>query len=354
MSSIFKRHIIHFLLLLFTWSKATGQQTHDYITRIDSLLNTSNVRPFNGVVLIAQKGKQYYAKAYGYANSYTKRPLQMNDAFSSMSIAKQVTATLILQEVEKGHLDLHKPVKTYLPYLKYAWADTITVHNLLNHTSGLWSESLELPLKFAPGRGFGYSNVGYTLAGQILEKVSQQTYQQLVKTLFQICDIKNSGYPTTDNQQQLVKGHNVKANHSITIKEKISFNPDYFFSSHLVVTAEDLVKWNECLHNGQLLKGETYKQMTSYTATSAHPLFGTEPIGYGYGLRINNSEWIKEIGHTGYHPEQGYTAVNLYYPESQTSVIVLENQAFENFDIAYYFESLIRQIILKSSLVKKD
>ncbi|MNU09327.1 hypothetical protein D3C72_2558320 [compost metagenome] len=59
-----------------------------------------------------------------------------------------------------------------------------------------------------------------------------------------------------------------------------------------------------------------------------------------------------EIGHTGFHPGEGFTAVNLYYPKTKTSVIVMENAANENFDIAYYFEQEIRKIALESKLLK--
>ena len=61
---------------------------------------------------------------------------------------------------------------------------------------------------------------------------------------------------------------------------------------------------------------------------------------------------MREIGHTGFHPIAGYTAVNLYYPDSNTSVIVLENQAHERFEIAYYFEQAVREIVLGSHLLK--
>jgi len=113
-----------------------------------------------------------------------------------------------------------------------------------------------------------------------------------------------------------------------------------------------LAKWNECLHNGKLLKPATYKMMTSYSITNTHTLFSYNPIGYGYGLRINDKDSIMEIGHTGFHPSEGFTAVNLYYPKTKISVIVMENQANENFDIAYYFEQEIRKIIKESNLLK--
>ena len=71
----------------------------------------------------------------------------------------------------------------------------------------------------------------------------------------------------------------------------------------------------------------------------------------GYGLRINDEDRILEFGHTGFHPNAGYTAVNLYYPKSNTSVIVIENQANENFDVAYDYEQEIRKSVKKSTLL---
>jgi CubicO group peptidase (beta-lactamase class C family) len=92
--------------------------------------------------------------------------------------------------------------------------------------------------------------------------------------------------------------------------------------------------------------------MTNYSITNKHQLFSENPIGYGYGLRINDRAAIYEIGHTGFHPSEGFTAVNLYFPKTKTSVIVMENQAHENFEIAYYFEQEIRKIIKESKLLK--
>ncbi|MGJ1321090.1 hypothetical protein ACR780_00215 [Sphingobacterium faecium] len=86
--------------------------------------------------------------------------------------------------------------------------------------------------------------------------------------------------------------------------------------------------------------------------TNKHTLFSDDPIGYGYGLRINDKDNMLEIGHTGFHPGEGFTAVNLYYLKSKTSVIIMENVAHENFDIAYYFEQEIRKIVKESNLLK--
>lgn len=339
-------------IILFSGCDSSAQKKDNYSKKIDSLLQTKNPRNFNGVVFVQQNGKTKYAKAYGYADFNKKTPLKISDRFSTMSIAKQVTAALILQEVEKGTIDLKTPIRKYLPDFNYSWSDKVTVHQLLNHTSGLHSESLEKPLKFEPGTAFSYSNIGYYVAGIVLEKQSGKSFEELVTELFKKCKMDKSGYPNEINSKFLTKGHTVKKDGSIKLNEKLNFNPENYFGSHLIVTAPDLAKWNECLHKGKLLQPATYKLMTNYVVTDTHKVFGEKPVGYGYGLRINDKDTIAEIGHTGFHPTEGFTAVNLYYPKTNTSVIVMENTANENFDIAYYFEQEVRKIVRQGKLLK--
>lgn len=340
------------IAIVLTSCHSFGQKKDDYQIKIDSLIQIKNPRSFNGVVFIQQDGKTKYAKAYGYSDFNKKTLLKVSDKFSTMSIAKQFTAVLILQEVENGTIDLQTPIRKYLPDFKYPWADTITVHQLLTNTSGLNSEDIDKPLKFAPGTAFSYSNIGYYVAGKVLEKQSHKSFEELVTALFKKCKMNNSYYPNEINNKFLTKGHTIKKDGSYKLNEKLNFDIHNYFGSHLIVSAPDLAKWNQFLHNGKLLKPETYKMMTSYSITNAHPLFSEKPIGYGYGLRVNDQDSLMEIGHTGFHPSEGFTAVNLYYPKTKTSVIVMENQANENFDIAYYFEQEIKKIIKESNLLK--
>lgn len=340
------------IAIIFTSCKSTPQQKDDYSTKIDSLLQNKNPRDFNGVVYIEQNGKTKYSKAHGFSNFDKKTPLKIDDKFSTMSIAKQFTATLILQQVEKGTIELNAPIRKYLPDFKYSWADTVTVHQLLNNTSGLSSENIDKPLKFKPGIAFSYSNIGYYVAGMVLEKQSGENFETLTTELFKKCKMKDSYYPNETSSRVLTKGHTIKKDGTYRLNQQLSFDKNNYFGSHLITTAPDLAKWNECLHNGKLLKPSTYKLMTNYSITNIHQLFGEKPIGYGYGLRINDKAGLYEIGHTGFHPSEGFTAVNLYYPKTKTSIIVLENQANENFEIAYYFEQQVRKIINESKLLK--
>ena len=92
--------------------------------------------------------------------------------------------------------------------------------------------------------------------------------------------------------------------------------------------------------------------MINYSITNIHTLFSESEIGYGYGLRINDKAKNFEIGHTGFSPPAGFTAVNLYYPKEKLKINNKENVGTENFDIAYYFESEIRKVMLESELLK--
>jgi D-alanyl-D-alanine carboxypeptidase len=339
------------LLLFFVSNQSIFAQKDNYSAKIDSLIKTTSVRPFNGTILIAQKGKIKYSKAYGYSDFTKKKPLKLDDHFVILSNSKQITAVLILQEVEIGKIVLITPIKKYLPNLKQPWASTVTVDNLLNHTSGI--VDLEKPTAFQAGSQFKYSDLNYILLAQIIERVTNKTYETVVKELFRKNSMNDSFFPNASNQDEVVNGRQFSKDNTTKEIKGVIIPKEKIPASGLVSTVEDLALWNSLLHNGRLLKEATYNRMTTYTITNQHPVFGDKEIGYGYGIRVNDEAKIKEFGHTGIVPDQGFTSVNLYYPKTQTSVIVLENQASDNLDIAYYFESEIRKIVLNSGLLDK-
>lgn len=331
---------------------ATKVADQEHLSRkIDSLIHTKNPRVFSGVVVISKDGKTIYEKASGLSNVETQTKLILEDKFSSMSIAKQITASLVMLEVEKGTINLNLPINTYLKDLKYDWANKVTVHHLLNNSSGIDAWELKEELLFEPGTQFKYSNVGYATLGRILEKATEKPYEQLVTEIFAKYGMKDCYYPNSENQKKLVNSYAITKNGTNLVKE-FPYSSGFYPGSHLIITARGLAKWNDLLHNGKILKKESYHKMINYSVTNVHTLFSEKEIGYGYGLRINDKTEVFEIGHTGFSPPAGFTAVNLYYPEKKVSVIVLENQATDDFDIAYYFEQEIRNMVIKSDLVK--
>ncbi|MBK9935878.1 MAG: beta-lactamase family protein [Cytophagaceae bacterium] len=337
--------IIIFVLSVF--ANVSLAQTH-LQEKIDSLLNVTQPRAFNGVVMISQNGKTLYQNAVGLAKSENNEKLNPGSKFVLLSNSKQITAVLVLREVDKGKIDLQKNIRTYLPNYQQKWADSVNIHQLLNHTSGI--VNLEKPLATKPGSTFKYTDLNYILLGKIVEAVTKNTYENVVNELFSICGMGNSGYPNSAIQNALVNGF-----HFSEKREEVSkyiIPKDRIPAAGLVSTVSDLVIWNEKIHNGKLLKPESYQKMISYDILAQHNVFGEKAIGYGYGIRINDQSEITEFGHTGIVPEQGFTSVNLYYPKTKTSIIVLENQCFDDFSISYYFEAEVREIVLESGILK--
>lgn len=347
------KHFFLILILLQFISCNTQKATESKasFSQIDSLIQTKSPRSFSGVVLISENGKTIYKKAHGFSDEENKIRIKPDDRFSSMSIAKQVTATLIMLEVDKGNIKLNAPIKNYLIDFTYSWADQVTVHHLLNNSSGIDSWELKENLLFEPGTQFKYSNIGYALLGKILENSTGKKYEELVNNLFANLKMSNSFYPRSN--QPTVKSYFISKEKGKSLVTGLPLKSDYFPGSNLTVSAPDLSKWNFALHNGKILKPATYQKMIRYSITNIHTLFSEKEIGYGYGLRINDKENFVEYGHTGFMPGAGFTAVNLYYPKDKISIIVLENHATDDFDVAYYFESEVRKIVLKHLILKE-
>ncbi|MDR1200439.1 MAG: beta-lactamase family protein [Tannerellaceae bacterium] len=140
---------ITFLLAIGSVSiscKQTKKESVTLVNSIDSLLAANSTKPFNGIVLIAKEGKTEYLKMTGFSDFDTKTPFKIDDPFVVGSVSKQFTAAVVLQEYDNGRLDLHAPIRTYLPDLSESWVDTVTIHHLLTHTHGI--VSLDKPTLF--------------------------------------------------------------------------------------------------------------------------------------------------------------------------------------------------------------
>jgi D-alanyl-D-alanine carboxypeptidase len=336
--------------LFFTFMALAGlAQSHRIAIdthKIDSLIQTTSLRPFNGMILVAHHGKALYSKAYGAADMVKKTGFAPDAQFVIGSVSKQITAVLVLQASEKGLIDLQSPVKKYLPKLTMPWADTITAHHLLCHASGI--QGREMPLAFKPGARFSYSNQGYGLLGEILAAVHGKPYDDLVMALFKRCGMRHSGTPTSIKLDKLLTGFSKQPDGSIAA-ESNTLQGIPVPAGLLISTAADLVRWNVMLHQKQkLLSAKTYAEMLKTHSRRPHPIFGD--VDYGYGLQFTRLDSIHEISHGGYAP--GFVTVNFYYPKTGTSLIVMENLDWQDpaFKESYHFEMEIRRIVRRAQL----
>lgn len=139
----------------------------------------------------------------GFADIEGQKKVDINTTYNAFSITKTFTALAILQMVEDGKLELEKPVIHYLPDFPYG--TSITAKHLLNHASGIpnpiplsWIHlenehqtfdrnsffntvfDKNKKVKFKPNEKFAYSNLGYVILGQLIEKISGKSYEAYV------------------------------------------------------------------------------------------------------------------------------------------------------------------------------
>lgn len=179
---------------------------HDKLTKTaDSILQTAvNNKLIPGAVIEIKKGNQVLLKkAFGYANRNDYRnqpladpePMTTDDLFDLASLTKVVgTTTSIMLLVDRGLIKIDDPVRKYLPAFNSVDKKQITIRNLLTHTAGLitWYPVFyrasnkqeaykvieELPLAFPVGKERHYSDLGFILLGEIIEKISGMPLDQ--------------------------------------------------------------------------------------------------------------------------------------------------------------------------------
>ncbi len=335
---------ILFTISFFTHSCISTGRSNSY--RLDELSaqidSIAEVTEFNGVVLLAKKNSVIYHKAFGLSDIDKQVKLHTLDQFYIGSISKQITAVLILREYEVGNLKLEDSLAKFLPKLKQSWAHQVTIHHLLTHTHGI--VNVNEPLEFGVGEQFNYSQLGYGLLAQILEKIQGKAFEDIANELFAEFDMHHTLHPSKRNAALLALGYEEVEQGEMVLAEG---NPvQYIAAGGFISNAQDLLRWNLYLHKNRILKPETYALMTKNHATRNHPIFGE--IDYGYGLLFNKGEQERQIGALGYAP--GFASANYFFPQSEITLIVLSNMARNLDDFKLTFEMHLRLIDLVKEL----
>lgn len=292
-------------------------------------------------VAVVQDGKVVKTAAYGVSNVEANTPATVNTLYGLGSCTKPFTAVAVLQLMETGKVDLDAPVSRYLTGLPAAWS-RVTVRQLLTHTSGLpnYREFVDYsklsdpkyhqtgsvvallagkPLRFIPSTKAEYSNTNYHLLGQLVEKVSGQTYAAyLASHQFQAAGITETHFaalPTLLRNQASGYEWDGKKRlpNTVFLPAALDFGDDGLLS-----TAGDLAKWTTALASGQLVGVTTLKQMISPQALPD----GT-PSAYGLGLIVGRYYGQSIAGHSGATP--GYSSTIDYFVDSRLAVVVLCN-----------------------------
>ena len=255
------------------------------------------------------------------------------------SITKQFTAMAILQLAEAGKLSVDDELTKFLP--EYPTQDhKVTVHHLLNHTSGIKSYTNLLtfrakvrqdfshdrlldvfknePFEFAPGEQWRYNNSGYYLLGMIVEKASGQTYADyLQEHIFRPLAMSATRYGDT---RPLIRhramGYRLEKDQLVNDDPMSMTAP--FAAGALVSSVLDLVKWHLALESGQFLSSASYEAM--YRPTK---LADGKTQAYGYGWGVGEMSGHAKLSHGG--GINGFSTMIARYPADRLAVVVLAN-----------------------------
>ena len=320
------------VLILATSCLAQTKNTID-VARMEQIVQSYVPKQFMGTVLVAEDGKILFDKGYGFANLEWQVPNTPTTKFRLGSITKQFTAVSILLLEERGKLKVEDPVKKYMPDAPEAW-DKITIFNLLTHTSGIpnftsfpdfpgteatastpektVARFRDKPLDFEPGTKWSYSNSGYVLLGYLLEKISGQSYADFVQqNIFTPLGMKDSGY---DSNAAVIanRASGYSRDKDDVVNAGFVHMSIPFSAGGLYSTTQDLLRWEQGLFGGKLLKPESLAKMTTPFKED-----------YAFGLGVVASNGHKRIAHDG--GIQGFNTSMAYFPDDKLVVIVLAN-----------------------------
>ncbi|WP_394391720.1 serine hydrolase domain-containing protein [Shewanella woodyi] len=335
----------------------SATQKVDYQSLLESIM-TDSPQPFSGTVLLMQKGKQLVSLSKGDG-------ITQDSSFVLASLSKQITATLIMQAVDSGKLTLDSHLNQYLSNddepkhsldnklsLSKGYHEGITIGQLLSHTSGINTQGK--PNLFEPGARFQYSNLGYTLLGQVLEKVNKLSFSEQTSQFNK--KYKLNGLDTKTGSIDNIRQHLPTLSLGLTETAKglsqsdLTINTSLIPAGGIISTTRAFSDFQQKLHSGQLISPKSYQLMTT---PHTEITFLWPNMHYGYGLRLNFDDNLTEYSHTGYL--SGYMSMALYYPQYNLSLVMLENLSLNlnDFDRVFELHNQIRATI-RQSLINKN
>lgn len=338
--------------------KPAPQTSKSTIALIDAFAKAKGrFHNLNGNVLVAEKGKIVYQKSFGYADFKQKTPLTAESVFNIASVSKQFTAAAVMIAVERGLLSLDDPLAKYFPEIPY---DGITIRQMLTHTSGLpeqnefmfkyWQSAdpitnkdmVEYLIKykpdaaFKPGEDFKYCNTGYSLAAMIVEKVTGERFQAFVtEEIFEPLGMRQTrflnpqpgNYKTIPNQTENyiadTEGKEYLPPQEIAIYRNAVAMTGLVGAGNIYSTAGDLMKWQESLKTGKILKRASIEQMQSAQVSGS--VDGSDAYGYGFAIKAVYGD--TKVFHYG--GTLGYWNSLQHFQNADRTIIVLTNNESE-------------------------
>jgi CubicO group peptidase (beta-lactamase class C family) len=331
------------------------QVSANQIDAIFAPLKSSNVP--GAAVLVVRNGSPVFRRGYGVTDLHTLHPIDAKTNFRLASFTKQFTATAIMLLVHDGKLHYDDHLTDIFPDFPEfpAYGKSITVRNLLNHTSGL--EDYEdllmkqypdtLPEKipqihdagvlklmeqqtsgrFPAGSKWEYSNSGYAVLAMVVEKVSGKPFGQfLQQRIFAPLRMNNTlAYEKGKNEvPHRTYGHSKKSEGWLEADQ--SPTSAVLGDGGIYSSIDDLAKWDRALREHTLLsEAEMQPALTPVQpgGGSAKSPEG-QIVSYGFGWRLDPYHGHRRMSHDG--ETIGFLTTIQRFPDDELTVIVLANR----------------------------
>lgn len=289
-------------------------------------------------VAIVKNGKVAWTEGFGLADVENQVQVRPNSVFRIASITKTMTATAVMQLVERGLVTLDDPIQRYVPSFPEKGA-TVTLRHLLTHTSGIRHykagefdnkrayESLEDaftvfaadPLTFTPGAKYLYSTYGYNLLAGVVEQVTGVSFEQYLGDHIWLPAAMAD--TRLEHPQDVVKH---RARQYVRASTGDLLNAPYadlsvkWAGGGIISTAPDLARYHLAIEKGTLLKKETLAQM--YSAATLNDGTRTD---YGLGWQVVAADGQRWVAHSG--GATGGTTYLLRNRDNGIAVVILAN-----------------------------
>ncbi len=309
-----------------------GQTTGE---KVAQLLNAyAQLNQLNGTVLVSHKGKIVHHQGYGWKNAEQGSPATTATIYQVGSVTKQFTAAIILKLAEQKKLTLNDKLSKYFP--AYPQGDSITIFHLLTHTSGIFNytndpefmatkavqpiteqQMLERFIHkepdFSPGAKWSYSNSGYYLLGRIIQQVTRQPYEKIVRQyIFTPLGMNKSGFNFTGlaDTNRAIGYYSISPKNSLPagiVDSTVSYSAGAIYS-----TTTDLLKWHNGMLNNRVI-----------SAASKKKAFTPFKMKYGLGWFIDSFANKRVTMHGG--TIFGFNALLVRVEQDNTCIVILNN-----------------------------
>jgi len=312
------------LISLITFSQKS--KLKDIKEKYEPYYEATNIK----MGILVKKDGQFYSERLNFENND-------NTVFNIGSATKTFTAVLILQELEKGNIELTDSIGKFLSPIKNISSD-ITIEQLLRHQTGLaetvgdqeW-DAYNIPndsilrrdvLSNVPPRHtknigkFEYTNTNYILLGEILEKINDKSYFDLLQErIFKTCHLEHTYPYVSKNIPDLVHPTDEKNEEDQYKGINYKFFADFAFSAGSIAsTLNDMATFYENL----------FEKKTLISKSSLEKMTGFKDGDYGLGLQKLKVNGIEYWGHGGNN--YGYAFRNFYNPTNGNMILYFINR----------------------------